>query len=153
MAAQVFVIEERVRWSDVDLAGIIFYGSYVRFFELAETELFRAAGLPYSSLFEKFYIYLPRVQVHTEFHYPPRLDDTLKVAAYFGRIGHKSLTINFDVIHQGSGRLSADGRMVLVCTDRASLRSQALPAGLVERLRPFALELADARRQLGLPTA
>src|SRR2546425_3650192 len=39
-----YIIEEYVRWSDVDFAGIIFYGSYVRFFEIAETELFRACG-------------------------------------------------------------------------------------------------------------
>ncbi len=48
-----FIIEEYVRWSDVDFAGIIFYGSYVRFFELAETELFRAAGLPFGTVFDQ----------------------------------------------------------------------------------------------------
>ena len=42
-----FTIEERVRWGDVDAARIIFYGAYIRFFEIAETELFRAVGLPY----------------------------------------------------------------------------------------------------------
>jgi acyl-CoA thioester hydrolase len=146
-----FVIEEYVRWSDVDAAGIIFYGSYVRFFELAETELFRAAGLPYGTLFDRLDLFLPRVQVHTEFHYPPRLDDHLKVAAYFGRIGTKSLTMNFDVIHLGTGRLSAEGHMVLVCTDRDALRSKSLPRELVECLTPFALPVSEARRQLGLP--
>ncbi|NNF26255.1 MAG: 4-hydroxybenzoyl-CoA thioesterase, partial [Gemmatimonadetes bacterium] len=28
-----FIIDEYVRWADVDHAGIIFYGAYVRFFE------------------------------------------------------------------------------------------------------------------------
>ena len=37
-----FTIEERVRWGDVDAARIIFYGAYIRFFEFAETELFRS---------------------------------------------------------------------------------------------------------------
>ena len=40
-----FTIEERVRWGDVDAARIIFYGAYIRFFEIAETELFRSVGL------------------------------------------------------------------------------------------------------------
>ncbi|MGE0353247.1 MAG: acyl-CoA thioesterase [Gemmatimonadales bacterium] len=147
--AKPFVIEEYVRWSDVDAAGIIFYGSYVRLFELAETELFRAAGMPFGSVFERYDIYLPRVQVHTEFHYPARLDDRLKVAAYLSRIGTKSITMSFDVLH-GSGRLSADGHLVLVCTDRQALRSRVLPPDLVERLRPFTLSVAEARAQLGL---
>jgi acyl-CoA thioester hydrolase len=150
MSAHPFVIEEYVRWSDVDLAGIIFYGSYVRLFELAETELFRAAGLPYSTMFGEFDIYLPRVQVHTEFHYPPRLDDQLKVAAYFGRIGNKSITLNFDVIHSATGRLSAHGHLVLVCTERSTLKSRPLPPGVIERLRPFVLGVEEARVQLGL---
>lgn len=147
-----FVIEEYVRWSDVDLAGIIFYGSYVRLFELAETELFRSAGLAYSTLFETYDIYLPRVQVHTEFHYPPRLDDRLRVAAFFGRIGTKSLTMNFEVVHLGTGRHSAHGHLVLVCTDRRELKSRVLPPAVVEKLRPFALSVPEARAQLGIVT-
>ena len=150
MPARPFTVEEYVRWSDVDLAGIIFYGSYVRLFELAETELFRAAGLPYSTLFETFDIYLPRVQVHTEFHYPPRLDDRLKVAAFFGRIGNKSLTMNFEVIHIATGRQSAHGHLVLVCTDRKKLVSRVLPPELVERILPYTLPVDEARRQLGI---
>ena len=31
-----FIISEYVRWGDIDLAGIICYGAYLRFYELAE---------------------------------------------------------------------------------------------------------------------
>ena len=86
-----YVIEEYVRWSDVDFAGIIFYGSYVRFFEIAETELFRAAGLPHREFFDRFDIWLPRKAVHAEFFRPARLDDRLRVATYVARLGTKSL--------------------------------------------------------------
>jgi acyl-CoA thioesterase FadM len=48
-----FTIEEHVRWSDIDRAGIIYYGQFQRFFEIAETELFRAVGLPYSEVFDR----------------------------------------------------------------------------------------------------
>ena len=146
-----FVVEEYVRWSDVDAAGIIFYGSYVRLFELAEMELFRAAGLPFGTVFETYDIYLPRVQVHTEFHYPVRLDDRLKVAAYVSRIGTKSITMSFDVIHVGTGRLGAHGHLVLVCTSRDELKSRPLPETMVNRLAPFTLSVEEARAQLGIP--
>ena len=66
-----FVIEEYVRWSDVDFAGIIFYGSYVRLFEIAETELFRHCGLAYARMFDEYDIFLPRKAVHSEFTGPP----------------------------------------------------------------------------------
>ena len=145
-----FLIEERVRWSDVDAAGIIFYGSYVRFFELAETELFRAVGLSYGLMFDQYDMYLPRVQVHTDFHYPARLDDVLEVAAYVERVGRRSITMHFDVIHQELHRLTADGHLVLVATDRERLSSRPLPQDFVQRLEPHTLSVADARSFLGL---
>ena len=148
--SQPFVVKEYVRWSDVDAAGIIFYGSYVRLFELAEMELFRAAGLPFGSVFETYDIYLPRVQVHTEFHHPVRLDDHLRVAAYVSRIGTKSITMSFDVIHEETGKLGAEGRLVLVCTTRKELKSRPLPEEMVRKLAPFTLTVEAARAQLGL---
>jgi 4-hydroxybenzoyl-CoA thioesterase len=150
MQARPFVIDEYVRWSDVDKAGIIFYGAYVRFFEIAETELFRKAGVPYSEVFDRFDIWLPRAHLECDFHYPARLDDQLRVAAYFTRFGRSSIVINFDVVHLGAQTLAAAGHEVLVCTDRQSLRPRALPEELRSLLEPFALEESEARRLLGV---
>lgn len=150
MTAQPFLIEERVRWSDVDAAGIIFYGSYVRFFELAETELFRTVGLSYGIMFDEYDMYLPRAQVHTDFHYPARLDDVLEVAAYVERVGRRSITMHFDVIHRDLRRLTADGHLVLVATDRELLASRPLPQDFVRRLEPYTMSVADARGSLRL---
>jgi acyl-CoA thioester hydrolase len=148
-----FLIEEYVRWSDVDFAGIIFYGSYVRFFEIAETELFRHCGLAYADMFDRYDIFLPRKAVHSEFYWPARLDDRLRVASYVGRIGTKSMTLNFDVLRDGPApapALGAAGWMVLVCVDRARLKPRPLPAGLVQALAPHTLSLEAARNALGV---
>jgi YbgC/YbaW family acyl-CoA thioester hydrolase len=150
MAPGPFIIEEYVRWSDVDFAGIIFYGSYVRFFEIAETELFRNCGLAYTDVFDRYDIFLPRKAVHSEFYWPARLDDRLRVAAYVGRVGTKSMTLNFDVLRQGSSTLGAAGWMVLVCVDRTRLKPRPLPAGLLEALAPHTLTPEAARAALGV---
>ena len=150
MTVAPFVVEEYVRWSDVDYAGIIFYGAYVRFFEIAETELFRAAGVPYAEVFDRFDIWLPRAHLACDFKYPARLDDCLRVAAYFTRFGTSSIGINFDVLHVKAGQLAAVGHEVLVCVDRKSMRPRALPAELRRMLEPFALSEERARQQLGV---
>jgi YbgC/YbaW family acyl-CoA thioester hydrolase len=152
VSAKPFVIEDYVRWSDVDFAGIIFYGSYVRFFEIAETELFRSCGLAYTRIFDRYDIFLPRKAVHSEFYAPARLDDRLTVAAYVGRVGTKSMTLNFDVLRAPSSGLVAAGWMVLVCVDRKHLKSRPLPADLVEALAPHTLPPAAARALLGAPS-
>jgi YbgC/YbaW family acyl-CoA thioester hydrolase len=147
---KLFTIDERVRWSAVDKAGIIFYGAYVRFFELAEMELFRAAGVPYGEVFDRWDMWLPRVHLESDFHYPSRLDDELRVGAYFTRFGNRSLQINFDVLHLGAGRLAVTGHEVLVCTTRDTLVSRPLPEELVEILSPWRMTVEEARSALGL---
>ncbi len=150
MTQRLFTVDERVRWSAVDKAGIIFYGAYVRFFEVAEMELFRTAGVPYSDVFDRFDIWLPRVHLESNFHYPSRLDDELRVAAYFTRFGTSSLQINFDVLHLGARKLAVTGHEVLVCTTRDTLESRPLPDDLKDHLSPFLMSEEDARRELGV---
>lgn len=150
MDRRLFTIDEYVRWSDVDRAGIIFYGAYVRFFEIAETELFREAGVPYSEVFDRFDIWLPRVHLECDFEYPARLDDQLRVGVYFTRFGRSSVRISFDVMHVGTGQLAAAAREVLVCVGRKNMTAQALPVDLLDLLEPFRMDVDEARRQLGI---
>jgi YbgC/YbaW family acyl-CoA thioester hydrolase len=143
-----FVVEEYVRWSDVDYAGIIFYGSYIRFFEIAETELFRAAGLAYGAVFDRFGIFLPRKTMQSEFFRPARLDDQLSVASYIARVGKTSMTINFDVTWGGVPTVGAAASQVLVCVDRQTLVPRPLPPDLLRALAPYTMTVEAARAAL-----
>ncbi len=131
-----FSIEEYVRWGDIDLAGVICYGAYVRFIEIAETELFRAAGMPYGQVFDRFKCWLPRVRFHCDFHVPARLDERLKVHVFVRRLGNKSMTLGFRVDKEG-GVTAADCEVVLVCVDRGTFVSQRLPDEIRAAFRPF----------------
>jgi len=132
-----FVIEEHVRWSDTDRAGIIYYGQFLRFFEIAETELFRSVGLPYSDVFDRFDIWLPRVQIHFDFRKPLMLDDLIEVSAYVGRFGEKSFTLKFEVNKKGESDLVAEGHVVLACVSRSTFKSVPTPTGIIEALTPY----------------
>ncbi len=148
MTVKPFIIDEYVRWSDVDNAGIIFYGAYVRFFEIAEMELFRAAGIPYVEVFDRFDIWLPRAHLDCDFMYPPRLDDRLRVAAYVSRFGNSSIRLNFDVLHLKSRQMAAAAHEVLVVTDRSAMKARPIPEDLRTSLSQFSLGEEAARRYL-----
>ena len=92
-----FAVQEYVRWEDIDAAGIINYQAYLRFFGLAEAELYRSCGLSYREMFEVVGVWLPRVHVECDFHHPVVLDDLLVVEAWFGKIGTTSIHIDFEV--------------------------------------------------------
>jgi acyl-CoA thioester hydrolase len=140
-----FVISEYVRWGDIDLAGIICYGAYIRFYELAETEIFRAVGLPFREMFERYDIWLPRKVMHTEFHSPALLDERLAVLTYFSRVGNTSVTINFDVMDADRDVLHATAYQVLVCVTREKLQKRSLPPEVVTAIQPFVMSPEEAR--------
>ena len=132
-----FIIEERVRWGDVDAARIIFYGAYIRFFEFAETELFRSVGLPYGVMFDELDVWLPRAHLECDFRRAAQLDDLLEVSVYVGRIGTKSLRLNFEVRRKGEAELVAEAHFVLVAVRRETFETVTVPDELKQRLAPY----------------
>ena len=138
-----YSIEERVRWGDVDAARIIFYGAYIRFFEFAETELFRAVGLPYGVMFDELDVWLPRAHLECDFRQAAQLDDLLEVSVYVGRVGTKSLRLNFEVRRKGVEEIVAEAHFVLVAVRRNTFESVPIPEELKRRLAPYTRPASD----------
>ncbi len=140
-----FSISERVRWGDVDAARIIFYGSYIRFFEIAETELFRAAGMSYGKVFDELDIWLPRVHLECDFRRVSQLDDLLEVSVYVGSFGKTSLRLDFEVRRKRPDdtveeELIATAHFVLVAVRRDTLDPIPVPEELRSALAPYTKE-------------
>jgi acyl-CoA thioester hydrolase len=139
-----YSIEEYVRWEDIDAAGIINYQAYLRFFSLAEVELFRSCGLAYRQLFEQLGIWLPRVHVECDFFAPVTLDELLVVDAFFGKIGTTSIHLNFEVRKKSDpATVVATGRYVLVTVLQGKFVPVPVPDELRVKLAPFVMENAD----------
>jgi YbgC/YbaW family acyl-CoA thioester hydrolase len=138
-----FSVQEYVRWEDIDAAGIINYQAYLRFFGLAEVELFRSCGLSYRTLFDELGVWLPRVHVECDFFHPVTLDELLVVEAFFGRIGNSSIHLNFEVRRETEpDKVVAKGKYVVVTVRKGELVPIPVPAILREKLSPF-LEAAE----------
>ena len=136
-----FSINEYVRWEDIDAAGIINYQAYLRFFGLAEAELYRSCGLSYKTLIEEVGIWLPRVHIECDFYDPVKLDELLVVEAYFGHIGRSSIHINFEVKRESQPDvIVATGKYILVTVGRGQFAAQPVPELLREKLVPFVEE-------------
>ena len=136
---QPFRMQERVRWSDVDASGIIRWSAYARLVELAETELFRAAGLPYATLWDRLDVWLPRVQCHFDYRTPARLDELLDLEIGVGRIGRSSLRLEF-TLRRMDAQSAAEGHLVIVAVSRSDARAVEVPRALVDALAPYCLD-------------
>ncbi|MFN2528142.1 MAG: acyl-CoA thioesterase [Candidatus Baltobacteraceae bacterium] len=132
--ARIFEVRDRVRWSDVDIAGIIYFGAYVRFVELAETELFRALGFPYGEMFEMLDIWLPRVHLDFDFFAPALMDDELVLKTHIAKLGSSSITLRMTVHNARAEEVDAAATLVVAAVDRATMKSKPLPAELRDAL-------------------
>lgn len=133
-----FAVSEYVRWEDIDAAGIINYQAYLRFFGLAEVELFRSCGLSYKTMFEQLGVWLPRVHVECDFFHPVTLDELLVVEAFFGKIGTSSIHLHFEVTRQEQPDVTvATGKYVLVTVRKGEFKPAQIPQVIREKLAPY----------------
>ncbi len=115
-----FVYHHKVRWVDTDASGIIHFTAAFRFTEAAETEWFRAAGVPFPGLMSEHALTIPRVHVEADFRSALRFDDALAIAVVPGRLGRSSLALRFEVRREADAPEEPPAvsvAIVLVCTD------------------------------------
>jgi acyl-CoA thioester hydrolase len=122
-----FEVIERVRWSDCDPFGIIYYGAYIRLFQVAEEELFRACGLPYANLRTEKGVWIPRKAVSAEFHSPAQIDEEVAVQVHFSRLGTTAMTMQFEVYRASDRAHRASGQLTVVAVDKPTMKAKPFP--------------------------
>ena len=107
----------RVGFSDTDAQGIVYYGRYLPYFDLARVEYERHLGLLDLEVGEQEFVMRASTVVYEA---PARFDDLLEVFVRTKRIGRTSITYEFC-----AARVEDD---LLMCTAEQTLVRVALPA-------------------------
>tara|TARA_B110000438_G_scaffold86556_2_gene86021 strand:- start:31495 stop:31908 length:414 start_codon:yes stop_codon:yes gene_type:complete len=68
----------RIRYSDTDQMGYVYYGKYANFYEIARVELFRKLGFSYSQL-EKKGIGMPVIEMKSKYLMPAKYDEIINI--------------------------------------------------------------------------
>ncbi len=132
-----FTISERVRWIDCDPAQIIYYGAYIRFFEIAETEMYRSIDLPYSVAFAALDCFPIRASYHCDYLSPALLDDQMEISIWISHWGRTSFTVSFRFVRQGTDTVLAEGYCRQVTVGRADKRPVPIPDLLRDKLARY----------------
>jgi YbgC/YbaW family acyl-CoA thioester hydrolase len=133
-----FEVRDRVRWSDSDPMGIIFYGAYLRLMGVAESEMSRAVGIPVHELRFKRDVWIPRKALHLEFHSAAELEEEVIVQAWYSRIGTTSLTTRYEFYRAADRMHRASGSLTVVSVDRSTMTPKPFPEDVKEMLQKFA---------------
>jgi len=132
--AQPFRYETRIRFVDTDSSGRIHYTSLFKFFEAAETELFRSFAISYTRGTFNF----PRVRAECDIRLALVHDDLIEIEVCLTKLGKSSMRFEFRTLKEGL--VAATGAVVMVCMDRQSQRAVPIPDELRRRFAEILIE-------------
>jgi len=121
----------RVAFSDTDAQGVVYYGRYLPYFDLARTEYHRHLG---------------QIEIHGEFavralnveyHAPARFDDLLEVFVRVERIGTTSVTYGYAAYRVDDDMLMATANQTIVLLDLAARRPVPVPESFRDQAKAF----------------
>ena len=137
MARTPFIHPLRVRYAECDPQQIVFNANYFAYFDIAMTELWRAAAGSYGAMLDRG-IDMVVAEASARFLGAARFDDELELEVAIVRLGTTSCTTRHRVLRAGEALVEGEMRHVFV--DRESLQKTPIPEWLRESLAPWALE-------------
>jgi acyl-CoA thioester hydrolase len=110
------VLRVRVAFADTDAMGVAWHGNYLRWFEMARTELMRPTPLPYPALVARG-IHLPLIESLVRYRKPARYDDLLVICV--GRVRATGARLRLDYRIECDAALIVEGHTEHAFTDAA----------------------------------
>ncbi|HEY7694196.1 MAG TPA: thioesterase family protein [Gaiellaceae bacterium] len=128
-----FTASTRVGFSDTDAQGVVYYGRYMPYFDLARVEYHRSLDMLLSGPREREFV-MRAMQV--EYHEPARFDDRIEVDVRISRIGTSSVRYEF-AAYLGGETLAVTASQTAVLIDLAGRKPSRVPDWWRERIRAF----------------
>lgn len=128
----------RVAFSDTDAQGIVYYGRYNPYFDLARVEYHRTLGLLHRQRPGEFVMRANDV----EYFAPAVFDDEIEIFVRVARVGRTSVTFEFAAYRVPDDVLMVTAHQTVVYLDLAERRAGPVPDDYRTRVLEF--EAGDA---------
>jgi len=131
-----FSASARVGFSDTDAQGIVYYGRYLPYFDLARVEYHRNLGLLGMDIGAEGHEFVMRACT-VEYFAPAVFDDVVDVHVRLRRIGRSSATWEFAAYRARDDVLMVTATQTLVLVDLDERRPVTIPDVYRERIAEF----------------
>lgn len=109
-------IMHTVAFCDLDGMRAVYHTNYIKWFDLARTELYRQAGF-HQEKWEEGGVLLPLVVCNCEYLEGAVFGDELKVTARAAEVKRKVITLEYEIENTATGRIICKGLTKQVCCD------------------------------------
>ena len=106
----------RVIYGDTDQMGVVYYANYLRYFEFARSEYFRAKGGSYREL-EQEGRHLPVIEASCSYKAAARYDDVIVIRLEVTELKRASFTFAYEIRRAADERLLCTGTTLHACID------------------------------------
>ena len=124
----------RVGFSDTDAQGIVYYGRYLPYFDLARVEYHRHLGMLEAAMRDDQFVMRAS---GVEYFAPARFDDLIEIFIRLRRIGRTSATYECAAFRVEDDVLMVTAEQTLVLVDLEERRARPIPDWYRERIRAF----------------
>ena len=138
-----FSATTRVGFSDTDAQGIVYYGRYLPYFDLARVEYHRKLGLLGMDIGEAGQEFVMRACT-IEYFAPAVFDDVIDVYVRLARIGRTSATWEFAAYRAKDDVLMVTATQTLVLVDPDERKPVPIPTRYRDAIRDFEGDDLDA---------
>lgn len=109
-------VEEKVRFVETDLMGVVHHSNYFRWFEMGRVEYLRQAGVLLTELMKEGIVF-PITHVDCQYKSSARFDDYIMIETVLAEVSPVKMIFTYDIIRKEDGVLLATGRTQNVFTD------------------------------------
>ena len=132
-----FVHVHRVRFDEVDAAGIVYFGRFFTWGHDAMEAMLAGIDGGYVDLVVRRRLGFPAVHVEADYAAPLRYGEEVHIAATVERIGKSSIAIRFELTRASDGDHVATLRHVVAVTDLDAMRARPIPDDVRAALEPW----------------
>lgn len=129
--------EVRVRYGECDPQGVVFNAHFLAYFDIAITELFRAALGGYQAIVDRGVDFVV-AEARLRYRQPAHFDEELRIEVALTRLGRTSIATSYRVRRDADLLVEGTLRHVLVeLKGREPGAKTAIPDWMRERLAPY----------------
>lgn len=121
-----FSTPRKIRFQDIDAAGIIFFAKVFDLFHDAYSDCLQAGGVPLFEVLAKGVWIAPIVHAEADYRQPLRFGDEITVEITSAQLKERSMVIEYALRHS-SGLVYVTGKTAHVFVEKASMRPCPVP--------------------------
>ncbi|MDP2088963.1 MAG: thioesterase family protein [Flavobacteriaceae bacterium] len=125
----------RVRYSETDQMGYVYYGNYATYFEVGRVEWLRNLGISYKSMEENGMI-LPVINLQINYLKPAKYDDLLTLKTTLTKKPGARIEFTYELFNEME-ELLVTGSTSLVFVDIAKNKPTKAPQLLLKKINPY----------------